>query len=85
LGQLADILDRWDQAEEHFEDALSINRQMEAQPWLAHTQRDFALMLRRRGRQADIERADGLLSEAWATADRLGMMLLKRKMRAQQH
>src|SRR5262249_5445325 len=85
LGQLAGIQDRWDQAEEHFEDALRINREMAAWPWLAHTQRDFAQMLRRRGRQLDIERADALLSEAWASADRLGMIFLKKKLREQQH
>lgn len=85
LGMLTDVLGQWDQAEEHFEQALSMNRDMGAWPWLAHTQRDLAHMLRRRGRTSDFGRADTLLGEAWATADRLGMVALKSKIRAHQH
>jgi class 3 adenylate cyclase/tetratricopeptide (TPR) repeat protein/ABC-type transport system involved in cytochrome c biogenesis ATPase subunit len=85
LGMLADVLGQWDQAEELFEEALLMNRDMAAWPWLAHTQRDMAHMLRRRGRTTDIARADILLGEAWTTAERLGMVALKSKLRAQQH
>lgn len=85
LGILADVLGQWDLAEELFEEALRMNREMAAWPWLAHTQRDMAHMLRRRGRTTDIARADTLLGEAWTTAERLGMVALKNKLRAHQH
>ena len=85
LGILADVLGQWDQAEELFEQALRMNQKMEALPWLAHTQRDLAHMFRRRGRTADITRAETLLADAWATAERLGMVALKNKLRAHQH
>jgi tetratricopeptide (TPR) repeat protein len=85
LGMLADLLTRWDTAEEHFEEALELNHNMKAWPWLAHTQFDFARMLRRRGRPADIPRAETLLNESWATANRLDMIALKGRLRSQQH
>jgi DNA-binding SARP family transcriptional activator len=71
LGQLAALLERWDDAERHFEDALAMNAKAGALPWLAHTQADYARMLRARG--GDDDRADELLSAAHATYEALGM------------
>jgi class 3 adenylate cyclase/tetratricopeptide (TPR) repeat protein len=85
LGNLAGVLADWDRAEEHFEDALGIDQKMQASPWLAHTQHDFARMLRRRGRHDDIKRAEALVNESWQTATRLDMTALKGKLRMQQH
>jgi class 3 adenylate cyclase/tetratricopeptide (TPR) repeat protein len=85
LGLLATTLAAWDKAEEHFEAALQVNGSMGALPWLAHTQWDYARMLRRRGRVADLERSEVLLSEAWTTANRLDMVALKSRLRGQQH
>ena len=82
---LADVLTDWDTAEEHFEDALRMNRDMEAWPWLAHTQHRFARMLRRRGRTGDIKRIEELLSQSWTTASQLGMIALKESLRRDQH
>ncbi len=45
LGIAATTTKRWDEAELHFEDALSMNAGMGARPWLAHTQADYARML----------------------------------------
>jgi len=85
LGLLAATLAAWERAEEHFEAALQVNGSMGALPWLAHTQWDYARMLRRRGRVADLERSEALLSEAWTTANRLDMVALKTRLRGQQH
>src|SRR5688500_18170028 len=38
LGQLAATMGRWQEAESHFGQALAMNAQMRAKPWLAHTQ-----------------------------------------------
>jgi tetratricopeptide (TPR) repeat protein len=84
LGNLAGVWGDWDSAEEHFEDALRIDREMQAWPWLAHTQHDFARILRRRGRHDDIKLAGALVSESWETATRLEMTALKKKIRTQQ-
>jgi predicted ATPase/class 3 adenylate cyclase len=85
LGALADVLADWNLAEQHFEEARRMNRDMHAWPWLAHTEHRFAHMLRRRGRRGDIERAETLLNEAWATAHRLNMTALVEGLRGQLH
>jgi hypothetical protein len=85
LGELADVLDDCENAEEHFEAALRMNEEMEAWPWLAHTQHRFARMLVRRGRQQDIKRVEQLLTQSWATANQLGMVALKESLRRAQH
>jgi DNA-binding SARP family transcriptional activator len=46
LGLLAATLERPDDAERHFRDAISINERIGALPALAHTQRDYAEMQR---------------------------------------
>jgi hypothetical protein len=73
LGALAAMLERWDVAERHFEDALTMNMRMEAAPWIAHTQYQYAMMLLRRDRAGDRERALKLLHTALAAAHELGM------------
>jgi tetratricopeptide (TPR) repeat protein len=73
LGALATTLRRWDEAERHFEDALAMNTRMEAPPWLAHTQHQYAAMLLLRNRPGDRERAVELLHNALAAARGLGM------------
>jgi tetratricopeptide (TPR) repeat protein len=73
LGSLAATLDRWDDAARHFEDALVMNARMEAWPWLAHTQYQYATMLLSRDLPGDRGRAFALLDAALATARRLGM------------
>ena len=48
LGVLATLLGRFDEAAEHFEEALRMNERMGARPWVAHTRTDYARMLLRR-------------------------------------
>jgi tetratricopeptide (TPR) repeat protein len=73
LGLLAVTNSRWDEAESHFEFALEMNARMNARPWLAHTQDDFARMLLTRNAPGDAEKAQALLSEALTTYEELGM------------
>jgi tetratricopeptide (TPR) repeat protein len=73
LGLLATLLDRFEDAARHFEEALQMNERMGARPWLARTQEDYARMLLRRLGKGDRERAEELLSPAQATYEELGM------------
>ena len=73
LGLLATAMTHWGDAESHFEDALAMNARMGARPWLAHTQHDYAQMLRERGAATDRGRAGELLESAIATYRELGM------------
>ncbi len=85
LGLLADLLEDQPAAEEHVERALEMNTLMEAWPWLAHTQSDYAASLRRWGRPVDLARAAELKSAAMATADRLGMAFLRQRLTSHLH
>jgi class 3 adenylate cyclase len=77
LGMLASLMGDWQAAEEHFEVAIAMNTDLHAWPWLAHAEHDYAYMLRRCGRQSELARIDRLLSDALATASRLGMIPLQ--------
>jgi class 3 adenylate cyclase/tetratricopeptide (TPR) repeat protein len=76
LGLLAAALHRWDEAESHFADALAMNSKMGARPWVARTQLNYAQMLLARGEPGDREKARGLLQQALAGAQRMGMLKL---------
>jgi DNA-binding CsgD family transcriptional regulator len=76
LGMLAGVMERWTDSERHFEAALEMNGRQAARPWLAHTQHQFAAMLLARGRGEDRARAAGLLDEAFAAGQALGMRAL---------
>jgi DNA-binding SARP family transcriptional activator len=73
LGLLATTTERWREAELHLEDALAMNASMGARPWLAHTQSDYARMLRARDGPGDRDRAQALLDTARKTYLELGM------------
>ena len=79
LGALATTLEHWDVAERHFEDALAMNARMEARPWLAHTQYQYAMMLLTRDQPGDSEKARELLRAALDTARELGMRALEER------
>jgi class 3 adenylate cyclase/tetratricopeptide (TPR) repeat protein len=82
LGALAAMLERWDDAERHFEDALTMNMRMEATPWIAHTRYQYAMMILRRNRAGDRERALEPLHTALAAAHGLGMGALTERVSA---
>ena len=73
LGLLAALMERWDDAERHFEDALECNERIGARSWLAHTRRTYAAMRLARGAAGDDEAARELLGDAVAAYEELGM------------
>jgi hypothetical protein len=73
LGSLASLMERYDQAERHFEDALAMNTRMGHQPGLLKTRVEYAAMLMRRARSGDRTRAAELARTAQAHAERLGL------------
>lgn len=79
LGLLATTLSRWDEAETHFNDALSMQERMSMRPFVAHTQYAYALMLAKRDGPDDQDRANDLLQSARETARILGMSRLERE------
>jgi hypothetical protein len=59
-----------------------MNARMEAWPWLAHTQYQFATMLLARDQSGDGEKARELLKAALVTARELGMHALEERITA---
>ena len=84
LGMLATTMGRWEEAEQHFQDALAMNARMDARPWLAHTQYQYATMLLARHQSGDSEQAVLLFDEVLATARALGMRALEARLTDQQ-
>jgi len=76
LGGLAASLERWDDAERHYDAALRLHRTMGARPFLARSLVDYAGALRRRGHPADADRIRVLLDEAERLGRELGMELV---------
>jgi tetratricopeptide (TPR) repeat protein len=79
LGILASTMGRWEDAERHFVDALERNTRMDARPWVAYTQYEYAQMLLARNQSDDSEKAHALLDLAFATARELEMINLQSK------
>lgn len=79
LGMLATTMRRWEDAAQHFEDALRMNARMTARPYTAHTQHAYASMLLTRGRPADRDEARQRLAAAIATYEELGMQSYRDK------
>ncbi len=73
LAVLAATMERWSDAERHFQEALRLNTALRARPWVARTQQEYATMLTRRAQPGDRERARALADAALATARELGM------------
>ena len=82
LGQLATVMERYDDAGEHFRFADDLNRRTAARPWLAHSNYEFARMLIRRGDTGDRGTALELLGDAESTSRELGMAYLLGKLSA---
>ena len=82
LGQLAGGLNNWKAAEEHFTEALAMNKKIGARLQLAHTHHDFARMLLDRGWPGDSKSAAGHLETAAQLAEELGLAALADKVAA---
>jgi len=76
LGLLKTTLGQYDDAERHFEQAMTINAQIRSPLWIAHTQHDYARMLLLRNRVGDRDKARKLLTDALATAQHLKLTAL---------
>jgi DNA-binding CsgD family transcriptional regulator len=81
LGMLAATLGEWERAEEHFEAALRLNRQMEMDTWVAHAEYEYARMLLARGPD-ERRRATAHLGQAAELAARIGMSGLSSRIAA---
>jgi tetratricopeptide (TPR) repeat protein len=68
LGLLATVLERYDEAEDHFAAAADVQDRIGARGTVVHTRLEWARMLLRRGRSEDVPRARTLLEEARAGA-----------------
>ncbi|HEX2118062.1 MAG TPA: hypothetical protein VHF91_02675, partial [Acidimicrobiales bacterium] len=75
-GLVAASAHRWDEAERHFETALSVHRRMGALPLLARTRFEWSRLLLERGRKGDRRRATDSERKAADLAGRLGMSRL---------
>jgi DNA-binding winged helix-turn-helix (wHTH) protein/tetratricopeptide (TPR) repeat protein len=73
LGVLALALGDGDGADEHFEAARALHRRAGAPLWVAHTQREHARALWKRGTPGDREQARGLQAEAIAAYERFDL------------
>ncbi len=73
LGQLATTLERWDDAERHFDYALDLNGTMGHRPALAQTRMNHGQMLLRRDGPGDREKARSLLTQALEAGGEMGM------------
>jgi DNA-binding CsgD family transcriptional regulator/tetratricopeptide (TPR) repeat protein len=82
LGLLAATLGEFDRAVAHFERAMTINRRMGADTWLAHTMFGYGRTLLMRRGSGDARRASELLSGAAALAEQIGMPTLVGRARA---
>ena len=80
LGMLATILERYDDGAAHFERALVEIEAAGARPFRAHAAAAYATLLRRRGADGDVARAETLEHEALAIATELGMTGLKKSL-----
>jgi class 3 adenylate cyclase len=76
VGTLAALMGRWDEAEQHYNDALELNAKIGSPPWVALTQQWYSKMLLDRDGPGDREKALSLLSEALDVAQELGMKTL---------
>lgn len=68
IGRLAALIERWDEAEEHFEVALAANERMGFHAWTAWTQLSYGDMLLRREQPGDRDRAATMLRQALSFA-----------------
>jgi len=73
LGQLATTLERWEDAERHFRDALDLNTRMHQWLHVAFTQADYVRMLTARNNPDDRAQIDLLLADTGTLIERVGL------------
>lgn len=73
LAVLAGVVERFDEAEQHFRQALEHHERMASPPWTARTLHRYAEMLLRRDGPGDRDRGRAMRDAAIATAETIGM------------
>jgi DNA-binding CsgD family transcriptional regulator len=81
MAALAAMLRRGKESRVLFEEALAFNSRMRAPPLVARTQVDYAALLERSDKPADVERAGRLARDALVIAERFGMIKLAARAR----
>jgi tetratricopeptide (TPR) repeat protein len=76
LGLLANTLERWAEADTHFQEALEMNTRIGAPLWLAHTGLGYAEMLLARGLPGDARKGLEILEQTQPIAETLGLRSL---------
>ena len=84
LGVLAATIGRREEAMRHFADAIEMHERMGARPYLAHSMREYATLLRGSDSADDRARAAEMLGRAVAIYHELGMSVFAEKTRALQ-
>jgi hypothetical protein len=82
LGVLAGAQGDADLADEHFTRACALHRRLRSPLWLAHTRREQARALWKRGSPGDREQARRLQAEAVAAYERMGLPVRAAQARA---
>jgi predicted ATPase/class 3 adenylate cyclase len=77
LGLLATVLGRYDEADEHFAEAVELQDRIGARGTLVHSRIEWARMLLRRARPDDTVRIRTLLHEAKAGAREVGLPIIE--------
>ena len=77
LGVLSTTLERWDEAEAHFERALELEQQIRGRALVARTRYWQAVFLRARGRPDDAAVARAILAGVVDDTQELGMRRLR--------
>lgn len=73
LGLLATTMGHWEEASQHFQDALEMASCMGARPFIGRTQLEYARTLLARGRREDLSHSRELLQAACDTFTELAM------------
>jgi tetratricopeptide (TPR) repeat protein len=81
LGLLAATASRFAEAADYFEQALTMNYQIDARTFAAYTRADYASMLLRRGTRADLTKASRLLAGLQEYSEAIGMPALAGRVR----
>jgi tetratricopeptide (TPR) repeat protein len=80
LGMLSATLNRHEEAAGHFQRALAGHEKIGAQPWMARTQYQYAMMLLTGRTPADTRTVSSLIRQSGSISARLGMNNLGKKL-----
>jgi tetratricopeptide (TPR) repeat protein len=84
LSILAKTMSKMELAERHIKEAMDLDKHMQAWPWLAHSQAEYATILLEKGQEENRTRAQAVFDEALKAAQRMGMGYLMKKIKALQ-